>query len=1348
MKPLYGEFVELRWVRAMLIAYVLVIYLVLTSILSSGSLLYIPYSDSLSNIYFIFYFIIYMLFSILVTKIMLKKSDMVQWTEALPIFYDFAIPFSKEDIEEMKGVWRGKSNHPWLKRNVIRYVLPCSSGLIFTTVGLILGQLLWALDQCTVIFVIFVSVWLLNELYHLARKKSLFKYEKVIEVFYKTPTVDIIEPLSPKKHNILKQFIGNVCFLIGIMTIAVYSVILIFFISIYAEFPQSIISGKDFETSIACLMVYIDGTAFILAIIFQSYFWYILLQRFPHFLDVWIKRDFSIKVDVPRLPTGGFSIFLFNTILITFLFVYLYLWAFLSLFLLELYGDTLPFVELAIGGTAILILPLFFEIYLLYSTIKNRKLRESDPNNLYKDNKRIPLAAGIQLFSFLAMPSIFIYSFGYYFLGESPRFDILGMTLLAFTVSCIAILLFYIEDFRYILRKKNSNKSIRRLIKEWSYPFFIMSVLAISGLISHTIEFYYLGIFGILLFAIIYIFVVLVDEPYHQELTELFKTNGKNLYISLKFFLTLLYIYAKYLAAKSAMLLKGLADITILPLPLTLAVSTGLTSEYFSIILTILIYCVLTYEIGPMLIRPFYGDFGKSLWVKVVMIAYACISCCCIILISMLDSYSLLLLPFLILSAIPIGVVMLKKSNMVGWSGPVPEFFTAALPATEGVKREMEEIKREYSGESDYPWLKRKLIKYIPVYASGLIFTTICFFLGVLFWMFLLSTILFVIVISAWLLNDLYYLARNKSLFKFESIKKLLVGYFFDWDNLPGIDSERLLRYLKNDCNIDWAERAEIYKLRSVIGWVENVEILKSNAKRTIRIFKDKDSAEMMIDENEEEATLKISDGRTYEFKVKRKNDRLEIYVEEGILAPEGVIMSSVLSFKKHAVAKQLSGFLCFMIGIIMVALYSMNFFDIFADLQLILSEDFDTFIIGLIFSIHGLSFALAIIFQLYFWYILILRFGNFLDIWIAKKDPSVKIDVPRLPTGGFPIFLINAILIGCFLDSRISLWYLLETIISILQHICGDAFSYLKLVVVFIFIISLPLFFEIYLLYSTIKNRKEKEKDPSNLYRDNIRIPFAAAIQWLSFDIPYIVTCLIACYGRYPTIRDSFDWNIAVLLDRLFISATVGYIIVILFYESDIQRSIGKKGLESPIKRGIQDYVVSFSVVSLLFMLGWTFNKIEICYLGIFGIIVVAIGFVLVTIYGKKPVMETLDLVVIGADWGKGRRANLIGSYLLACYDPATGEFLEIGRVGTSITDEQLSKLTELFSQYIISEDGRAIKLQPAVVFEIAYEEIQKSPHYASGYEVRFPQLIQVRFNKTPKDADSVEWVRELARG
>ena len=130
------------------------------------------------------------------------------------------------------------------------------------------------------------------------------------------------------------------------------------------------------------------------------------------------------------------------------------------------------------------------------------------------------------------------------------------------------------------------------------------------------------------------------------------------------------------------------------------------------------------------------------------------------------------------------------------------------------------------------------------------------------------------------------------------------------------------------------------------------------------------------------------------------------------------------------------------------------------------------------------------------------------------------------------------------------------------------------------------------------------------------------------------------------------------------------------------------------------------------------------------------------------KPIMETLDLVVVGADWGEGRRANLIGSYMLACYDPDTAEFLEIGRVGTGITDEQLAELTELFSQYIISEDGGAIELKPAVVFEIAYEEIQRSTHYASGYALRFPRLVRVRFDKTPEDADDVERVGALAGG
>ncbi|MDI6888520.1 MAG: ATP-dependent DNA ligase [Methanocellales archaeon] len=127
------------------------------------------------------------------------------------------------------------------------------------------------------------------------------------------------------------------------------------------------------------------------------------------------------------------------------------------------------------------------------------------------------------------------------------------------------------------------------------------------------------------------------------------------------------------------------------------------------------------------------------------------------------------------------------------------------------------------------------------------------------------------------------------------------------------------------------------------------------------------------------------------------------------------------------------------------------------------------------------------------------------------------------------------------------------------------------------------------------------------------------------------------------------------------------------------------------------------------------------------------------------KPMAETLDLVVTGGMWGEGRRANFIGSYLLACRDPATGDLLSIGRVGTGMTDEQLAELTGLFKDLIVSEKGKDIELKPEIVFEVGYEEIQKSPNYDSGFALRFPRLISIREDKSVEDADSIERVQEL---
>jgi DNA ligase-1 len=127
-----------------------------------------------------------------------------------------------------------------------------------------------------------------------------------------------------------------------------------------------------------------------------------------------------------------------------------------------------------------------------------------------------------------------------------------------------------------------------------------------------------------------------------------------------------------------------------------------------------------------------------------------------------------------------------------------------------------------------------------------------------------------------------------------------------------------------------------------------------------------------------------------------------------------------------------------------------------------------------------------------------------------------------------------------------------------------------------------------------------------------------------------------------------------------------------------------------------------------------------------------------------RKPDVETLDLVVTGAEWGEGRRAEFLGTFLLSA---RTDDGYEtIGKVATGITDEKLAALTDLLEPHVRSEDGRDVDLEPAVVFEVGYEEIQESPTYSSGYALRFPRFRTVREDIDPDEADSLERVERLA--
>ncbi|MBN1544865.1 ATP-dependent DNA ligase [Candidatus Woesearchaeota archaeon] len=132
------------------------------------------------------------------------------------------------------------------------------------------------------------------------------------------------------------------------------------------------------------------------------------------------------------------------------------------------------------------------------------------------------------------------------------------------------------------------------------------------------------------------------------------------------------------------------------------------------------------------------------------------------------------------------------------------------------------------------------------------------------------------------------------------------------------------------------------------------------------------------------------------------------------------------------------------------------------------------------------------------------------------------------------------------------------------------------------------------------------------------------------------------------------------------------------------------------------------------------------------------------------KPVMESLDLVIVAAEWGEGKRSGWLTSFSLACYDPDSGSFLEIGKVGTGVKEKvelgvSFEQLTELLKQVITKEKGRNVWVKPMVVVEVNFEEIQKSPTYSSGYALRFPRVIRVRDDRSPEECSDLALVEDL---
>jgi len=127
------------------------------------------------------------------------------------------------------------------------------------------------------------------------------------------------------------------------------------------------------------------------------------------------------------------------------------------------------------------------------------------------------------------------------------------------------------------------------------------------------------------------------------------------------------------------------------------------------------------------------------------------------------------------------------------------------------------------------------------------------------------------------------------------------------------------------------------------------------------------------------------------------------------------------------------------------------------------------------------------------------------------------------------------------------------------------------------------------------------------------------------------------------------------------------------------------------------------------------------------------------------KPEFETLDVVVVGGIWGSGRRRGSLSSLILAVRDK--DRYRTVGKVGTGFSEEVLQSLTARLEPLIIAAHGLRVEIEPKVVIEVDFQEIQKTKAYTSGYALRIPRFRRERTDKSTREADTLARLKRLYR-
>jgi DNA ligase-1 len=127
------------------------------------------------------------------------------------------------------------------------------------------------------------------------------------------------------------------------------------------------------------------------------------------------------------------------------------------------------------------------------------------------------------------------------------------------------------------------------------------------------------------------------------------------------------------------------------------------------------------------------------------------------------------------------------------------------------------------------------------------------------------------------------------------------------------------------------------------------------------------------------------------------------------------------------------------------------------------------------------------------------------------------------------------------------------------------------------------------------------------------------------------------------------------------------------------------------------------------------------------------------------KKELATLDVVVVAAELGHGKRNHVLSDYTFAVRDETTGALLTIGKAYSGLTDVEIAELTEHFKKQTISNHGRYREVKPDTVLEIAFDSIQPSTRHESGLALRFPRIKAIRRDKTVDAIDTLAYARSL---